>query len=211
VTTRRQFHLLIDRRGARSDLRFRHHGQVLEVSFVRNRGSRDRVYVTRSDGTSAGWDFPTYGDGLPHDLCHLVVEDGLGLSEGFWGLVDQHVDVGLVNNQPTLLRAGRPLVDQPGVDFAGLIQAEEAVALLATPAVEVDHVGDIGVVRLDSTSVGAAPMDAIGAQLGFHLPESATATSITAIRDRLRQLGIRWRALEDGGSMTLTFPGTADR
>ena len=29
------------------------------------------------------------GDGLPHDLCHLVVEDGLELSEGFWGLFDQ--------------------------------------------------------------------------------------------------------------------------
>ena len=175
---------------------------------MRNRGSRDRVYVTRSDGTSTGWVFPTYGDGLPHDLCHLVVEDGLGLSEGFWGLVDQHVDVGLVNNEPTLMRDGRPLVDQPGVDFAGLTRAEEAVALLAAPAVEIDQVGDIGVVRLDSSSVGAAPMDAIGAQLGFSLPESATPSSIPAIRDRLRELGIRWRALEDGGSITLTFPGT---
>jgi hypothetical protein len=64
---------------------------VLEASFVRRRGSRDRVYVTRSDGTTTGWDFPSYGDGLPHDLCHLVVEEALGLSEGFWGLVDRHV------------------------------------------------------------------------------------------------------------------------
>jgi hypothetical protein len=54
------------------------------------------------------FDFPSYGDGLPHDLCHLVVEDGLGLSEGFWGLVDQHVDVCVVNNQPTLMRDGKP-------------------------------------------------------------------------------------------------------
>jgi hypothetical protein len=58
---------------------------VLEVSFVRRRGKRDRVYVHRSDGTSTGWDFPSYGDGLPHDLCHLVVEDELGLPDGFWG------------------------------------------------------------------------------------------------------------------------------
>ena len=112
---------------------------MLEASFVRNRGDRDRVYVTRSDGTSTGWDFPTYGDGLPHDLCHLVVEDGLGLAGGFWGLVDQHVDVGLVNNEPTLMRDGKPLVEQPGVDFTGLTQAEEAVALLAAPAVEVEQ------------------------------------------------------------------------
>ena len=112
---------------------------MLEASFVRNRGGRDRVYVTRSDGTSTGWDFPTYGDGLPHDLCHLVVEDCLGLAGGFWGLVDQHVDVGLVNNEPTLIRDGKPLVEQPGVDFTGLTQAEEAVALLAAPAVEVEQ------------------------------------------------------------------------
>ena len=50
---------------------------VLEVAFVRRRGGRDRVYVTRADGTSTGWDFPSYGDWLPHDLCHLVVEEGL--------------------------------------------------------------------------------------------------------------------------------------
>ncbi len=62
---------------------------MLEVSFVRNLGSHDRVYVTRSDGASTGWDFPTYGDGLSHDLCHLVVEEGLGLAEGFWGPVSE--------------------------------------------------------------------------------------------------------------------------
>ena len=47
---------------------------MLEVTFVCRRRQRDRVYVTRSDGTTTGWDFPSYGDGLPHDLCHLVVE-----------------------------------------------------------------------------------------------------------------------------------------
>ncbi len=181
---------------------------MLEVSFVRNRGSRDRVYVTRSDGTSTGWEFPSYGDGLPHDLCHLVIEDSLGLSEGFWGLVDQHVDVGLVNNEPTLMRDGRPLVELPGVDFAGLTQAEEAVALLAAPPVEVDQVGEIGVVQLGSPLVGTAPMDEIAEQLDFSLPESATPAAIAAIRDRLRELGLRWRSLYDGGSIVLTFPGS---
>jgi len=58
---------------------------VLKATFVRRRGRRDRVYVTRADGTSTGWDFPSYGDGLPHDLCHLVVEEELKLSGGFWG------------------------------------------------------------------------------------------------------------------------------
>jgi hypothetical protein len=185
-----------------------HHGGMLEVSFVRHRGSRDRVYVKRSDGTSIGWDFPSYGEGLPHDLCHLVVEDGLELSEGFWGLVDQHVDVGLVNNEPTLIRDGKPLVGQADVDFAGLVQAEGAVAVFTAPAVNVDQVGEFAVVQLDSPSVAAAPTDEIAQQLDFSLPESATPAAIAAIHDRLRELGLRWRSLYDGGSIKLTFPGS---
>ncbi|HSH59033.1 MAG TPA: hypothetical protein VK988_05200 [Acidimicrobiales bacterium] len=93
---------------------------MVEVAFVRRRGGRDRVYVTRADGTSTGWDFPSYGDWLPHDLCHLVVEEELGLIDGFWGLVDRGVEVGLVNNQATLLRDGKSLVEQPDVDLRGL-------------------------------------------------------------------------------------------
>lgn len=181
---------------------------MLHASFVRNRGSRDRVYITRSDGTWTGWHFPSYGDGLPHDLCHLVVEDGLGLSEGFWGLIDQHVDVCLVNNKSTLMRDGKPLVEQPGIDFTGLSQAEEAVALLAALAVEVDQVGDIGVVSLHASSVVSAPMDEIAEQLDFSLPDNATPAAIAAIHDQFRQLGLRWRSLSDGGSVVLTFSGS---
>jgi hypothetical protein len=104
---------------------------ALTASFVRHRGRRDRIYVTRSDATEVFWDFPSYGEGLPHDLVHLVVEDGLGIVNGFWGLVDQGAGVQLVNNQATLVRAGTPLVDIPGVDFSGLKAAERAVAGLA--------------------------------------------------------------------------------
>jgi len=75
--------------------------------------------VTRQDGTSTSWDFPSYGDGLPHDLCHLVVESELGLTDGFWGLVDQGVDVGLVNDQATLVRSSRPLAQQAASTFRG--------------------------------------------------------------------------------------------
>jgi hypothetical protein len=181
---------------------------MLEVTFLRNRGSRDRVYVTRSDGTSTGWDFPSYGDGPPHDLCHLVVEDGLGLSEGFWGLIDQHVDVGLVDNQPMLMSDGKALVERPGVDFAGLIEAEEAVALLPAPAVGVVQVGEIAVVEFDSPSVRTAPIDEVAEQLDFNLPESATPAAIAAIHAQLRALGLQWRSLSDGGSIVLTFAGS---
>jgi hypothetical protein len=179
--------------------------RVLEASFVRRRGSRDRVYVTRSDGTTTGWDFPSYGDGLPHDLCHLVVEEALGLSEGFWGLVDRHVEVGLVNNAPTLMRDGRPLVEQPGIDFSGLTRAEQMVAVLGAPAMEVEEVSDVVVVQLSSSSESAVSVDDLGERLGFALPETTTPGTIAAIHDRLRDLGRRWRTLDDGCAIKLGF------
>src|SRR5205085_7988244 len=105
--------------------------------------------VHRGDGSSTGWDFPSYGDGLPHDLCHLVVEDELGLTEGFWGLVDQGVEVDLVDNQATLMRDGKPLTEHPDADFRGLMQAEAAVAALGSPMVAIEMVGELAVASID--------------------------------------------------------------
>lgn len=162
------------------------------------------MYVTRDDASSTGWDFPSYGDGLPHDSCHLVVEDELGLTDGFWGLVDQGVDVGLVNNNATLMRDGRPLVERVGVDFSGLTEAEVAVAVLAGPAVDVALSGELLVARLGAQRDGRAAMGDLAA-LGFELPTSATPNAINAIRTRLRDLADRWRSLEDGAAIRLPF------
>src|SRR5882762_4340026 len=71
-------------------------GVVLKASFVRTVGERDRIYVVRSDGSEVDWAFPTYGDALPHDLIHLVVEAAFGLGQGFWGRVDAGADPGAI-------------------------------------------------------------------------------------------------------------------
>jgi hypothetical protein len=194
---------------------------MLTATFVRRRGQRDHVYVTRGDGTEAAWAFPTYGDTLPHDLCHLVIEDELGLRDGFWGLVDRHVEVGLVNNQATLLRDGEPLLGQPGVDFSGLQAAEAAVAVLGPTSVTVDGgAGQLAVARLAepehdpehaspaSSTPSADATAAIVEIAGQPLPASATPAAVAAIRDRLAELGDRWRHLDDGGAITLTFPSS---
>ena len=178
---------------------------MLKVSFVRRRGSRDRVYVTRGDGSSTGWDFPSYGDGLPHDLCHLVVEDELGLTEGFWGLVDQGVDVGLVNNQATVMRHGKPLVEHVGIDFSGLNEAEAAIAILAGATVNVTGSSELAVARLATPSDETAATGEVAKALGFELPTSATPDTINTIRTRLRDLGAKWRSLEDGAAIKLSF------
>jgi hypothetical protein len=111
-----------------------------------------------------------------------VVEEGLGIVDGFWGLVDQGVEVRLVDNQATLVRDGRPLVEQPGVDFSDLMQAEEAVALLE-------------------------PTGIVTEQVDFGLPAGSSPDVVALVRRRLRDLGKRWRGLQDGEAITLLYPG----
>ena len=101
----------------------------LSASFTRRPGERDLVHVVRTDGTETEWEFPGYGDALPHDLVHFVVEQGLGLKDGFWGLLDDGAEVVWVSDQAVLSRNGEPL-REPAVNFSGLVKAEEAVALL---------------------------------------------------------------------------------
>ena len=185
---------------------------MLQVTFVRRRGRRDHVYVERDDGTTADWAFPSYGDGLPHDLCHLVVEDELALSDGFWGLVDQGVEVGLVDNEATLLKDGTPYAQQPDADLTGLLQAEAAVATLGSPAlaVELGASGPASVAHIDDVPVDddrrASDREAVLTRFGVALPATATPQSERAIRTRLAELAVRWRAIEDRGSIVLPFP-----
>lgn len=153
---------------------------AMRVSFVRHRGRRDHVYVTRSDDSVADWAFPTYGGELPHDLCHLVVEEALGIARGFWGMVDAGMNVQLVDNQATLVHDGQPLVDDPSVDFSDLKRAEQAVALLGTA----DH---------------------LRSELGFDGPEGASAETILSIGQRLEELRRQWRNLDDGAAITLDY------
>ena len=85
----------------------------------------------------------------------------------------------MVNDQATLMRDGRPLVEEGGFDFSGLLEAEAAVAALASP---VSHIDDI-----DQAAVSADP------------------DTIHAIRTRLRQLSEQWRRLDDGAAIRLQF------
>jgi len=180
-----------------------------QVSFVRRRGRRDRVHVTRDDGLSTAWDFPTYGDRLPRDLCHLIVEEGLGIVAGFWGLVDQGVEVRLVDNEATLVRGGEPLVAQAGVDFSDLVRAEEAVALLGPTGVDVDDVGGLAVARLEPVSTHAPDGAGFSSGTGFELPAGVTEEQVASVRHRLLDLAEQWLALDDGDAITLVYTGRA--
>jgi hypothetical protein len=174
----------------------------LTASFTRRRGERDQVQVLRTDGTKTEWEFPGYGDALPHDLVHFIVEKGLGLTDGFWGLIDDGADVVMVNDQAVLSRDGKPL-REPAVDFSGLIKAEEAVALLG-PKPVLEAVGRLTVARLDPESFSPPASDETVSHLGFRMPDNATSDTVAAIQGRLRELTQHWRQLNNE-SITLAW------
>ena len=182
---------------------------VLQVSFVRHRGHRDHVYVSRSDGSSTGWEFPSYGDDLPHDLCHLVVEDELGITDGFWGLVDQGTDVKLINNQATLVRGGKPIVENPGLDFSDLSRAERAVALLAPFGLRARQSDALAVARLDLGESGPSAVHLIS-ELGFDLSEGTPEELLSLIQRRLEAFRREWQSLDDGAAIMVTYAGRSD-
>src|SRR5258705_4227518 len=163
---------------------------MLRATFVRTAGQPDRVYVVRPDGGEVSWAFPSYGEALPHDLVHLVVEAAAGLRDGFWGRVARGVDPARINAIANT--AGGKLADKYagfGDDIRGLLHAE---ALAAYPWLVDD--GELRDAQL------AAWRDRVGA--GF--PESDPARA-DHVRAALATLTARWRALLPKGSLAIDF------
>jgi hypothetical protein len=163
---------------------------VLRARFVRTVGEPDRVYVTRSDGSEAAWSFPTYGDGLPHDLVHLVVESAFGLKAGFWGRVDEGADPRLINAEAN--RVGGPEKYAAfGADRRELLLAEAlAGAFWTVGGVGDDELGQV--IRTAWAGASASPPEDLDARIG-------------RVRAALARLSARWRALVPRGSLDLTF------
>jgi len=67
----------------------------MRVTFVKTIGHRDRVYVRFPDGREKSWPFPTYGEQLPHDLVHLIVERAFAITDGVWGHVARGGEFGM--------------------------------------------------------------------------------------------------------------------
>jgi hypothetical protein len=101
---------------------------MLNASFVRTVGERDRVYVTRSNGSEVNWVFPTFGDVPPHDMIHLIVESAFGGTQGFWGKVNDGVDPGVVMAEANRIGGGNKFSGF-GTDRSQLVLAELIVVL----------------------------------------------------------------------------------
>lgn len=163
---------------------------MLRATFVRTEGQPDRVYVWWPGGAEVSWSFPSYGDALPHDLVHLVVEAAARLTDGFWGRVERGVDPARINAVANA--TGGTLADKYagfGADITGLLHAE---ALAAYPWL------------VDDAELRDAQLAAWRDGVGAAFPEP-DAAQIALVRTTLTSLTRRWRALLPKGSLAIAF------
>lgn len=159
----------------------------MEVTFVRVQGERDRIYVHRTDGSETSWVFPSYGDGIPHDLTHLVVESVCRLRHGFWGRVDAGADPRVVNDEASRI-GGADKYTGFGVDQRELMWAE-AVAAAEWWRDDLSDDDRVQAVR----------------ERFADLPEHISPEGFLRIRQLIGQLGQRWRELLPKGSLRASF------
>jgi len=156
---------------------------MMTIRFVRIAGERDRIYVRRSNGTEVSWSFPTFGDGVPHDLAHLVVESRFGLRHGFWGRVDDGVDPQKINDEAKRI-GGRDRYKGFGRDQRELYLAEA----LAT----------LGWLTDENQLLKAHEF---ADDLGIELRDE----TFDEVRVDLAELTLRWRKLLPKGTLEMTF------
>jgi hypothetical protein len=164
----------------------------LDVSFVRTAGAHDRVYVHRANGTATGWSFPSYGDQLPHDLVHLVVESSFGVKQGFWGRVAASADPARVNADANR-RGGKDKYAAFGEDLRELYLAEA----LANAR------------WWDSNATDEDRQDDIArecARSSVPVPATVTLAAVRGVREELDRLRERWRGLAAKGTLRASFP-----
>lgn len=168
-------------------------------------GERDRMWVTRSDGST---------DQVPinmvHDLPHLTVESFFGLQFGFWGLIDagafaREIDASHARDAKRI-KAGRsgvlmgrakqsPLADEE-VDA---LVAEHEEELIAAKALTNAFRGPGSIRdRLERSAEGNAIVRQKIATLDDETIERIRADLINADRE--------WRAVPPGGRLELRWP-----
>lgn len=147
---------------------------------------RDELTFVRADGSRSTIDLPRQGI-LPHDLVHFVVEDGLGLTDGFLALVAAGADA----------RYAMEAVHDP---------AERTVA---DAAIRVEALVEALQSQLWSGAFDAEAfaygVESACASRGVETGERPTSERARGLFDRARELLAEWAVLPAGQSLTLSF------
>jgi len=107
----------------------------VHVTIVKESGRSHRAVAVRDDGEAVQFAVADYGDRLPHDLVHYLVESTLDLDWGLWGLVAAGADLDAVARHGARHRRNLPHRPDP---LSRLHLSEERQRLEA----ELSHTGD---------------------------------------------------------------------
>ncbi len=134
----------------------------------------DRIEIRLADGSTADTRFPKKGP-VPHDAVHWIVEETLGLPDGFWGKIagglhpDEVQEMAKAAGHASAARASLP-----DATIIQLLQAERLVECFeaalwsgGSDAASVRHMGEAGCAtsHVDFPAVTDAQIDAAMARV----------------------------------------------
>jgi hypothetical protein len=180
----------------------------MDIVVVKGRpGERDRMWVTRSDGST---------DQVPinmvHDLPHLVVESYFGLRFGFWGLID----AGAFSREISASRARDAKRVKAGRH--GVLMGRAKQSPLADEALDplvAEHEEEL-IAAKALTNAFRGPGD-VREQLSASAERNAIVrekiaalddAGIEQIKQALREAELQWRAVPPGGRFEARWPST---
>lgn len=176
----------------------------MQVEFFKPEARRYRSVLHRPDGLLIELDGGGYNKvggparELPHDLAHFVVEDGLGLEAGLWGVIAAggmfgHTKVIAGRRPPHAAKRAQAVVEQAG---DRLSQAEMLTRFVCDQA-------------LDSADRDVARLRAAAGQRWW-LP-TITADALAATCRALRETSVAWRDLRAGEALRVWWRLPAPR
>jgi hypothetical protein len=172
--------------------------QPVVIEFFKPAGRRYRSVLHRRDGVVVELDGGAYNKvggqagELPHDLAHFVVEDGLALEAGLWGVIAagglfKHTKVIGGRRPPHSARRAQAVVDGAG---DRITQAEVLTRLVCDLALEG---ADRAVHRLEAA---AGPR---------WWREGIAADDLERTCRALRATGVQWHELRAGEALRVSW------
>jgi hypothetical protein len=157
----------------------------------------DRITIQRFDRTMAETRFPKKGP-LPHDAIHYVVEDVMGFTRGFWGMIASGLNPEAVQDMAKAGgHASASRADVPHPDIVQLIQAERLVECFEANSWGASAAPDA------LRSVAQVACEASHVPLP-HLPDAA----ILQVTDRVMALHRHWVPAPMGYVFSFTWSDT---
>ena len=171
----------------------------MQITFIKGQ-REDRIAIRRDDGSQAETRFPHKGP-VPHDAVHLFVESGLGLGNGFWGLIahgrhpEELAELAKAAGHASAKRAG-----VPDAAIVELLQAERLVEVFEADLWSGSFGDEAALLELGQTACtySYVPLPDI--------PEDSVATIQMAIAD----FAHGWAAAPIGHVAEFSWPLTLD-